>query len=329
MQEIYFVSCEVDGIQKETKIYTNSDEAMNSAKALIVEYSEKMNVAKYLSTILSGKYARGYLNKKYRKAIARYMYEFLSSSLATEIKSDYVFNDDPNDYVDEDDADSDSFNDFECYCQAGCTVLEFKFGNRLLIDSDILTDPMTTDGYFRIKNKNTDFKLVILTKQFDPFFADGSAKSQNILSVYCTLDSSPKGLEALQKHILEHTGALLSTKTIGEHISALKTLGFPIEYKYRSCFEAEYGYYLAQEELDSISDADMSNMGSNVYLMLVIITLERTKNNMRASEIIYYISEHFNVTMSKSTVLRHLKFLVDIGWAKAGNGKYIYLDPEV
>ena len=112
----------------------------------------------------------------------------------------------------------------------------------------------------------------------------------------------------------------------------LKQLGFPITYTYRAGTALEPidpGYHIKPHSLKAIPDVDASDIGTSAYLMLVLMTLIRTGQAMSASEIIEYISEHFKVNMSKSTVLRHLKFLVEIAFAEETKGYYVCLEEEV
>ena len=344
MQNVYFVSYELNGERVETKHYLNEKEAMNAAKALMIKRSKEMKVGEYLSAIRTGKYHSGYVNKEYRTLIARYMREFFSTPEAVSPKTDYVLSEDPNDYISEKYADMDDFNDFEGYCEAGCTVLEFHFGDKLMIDSNFVTCPSADWGYFRIKDANTDFKVNIDLYQTNWFYTDGSSKSQNMLLVYLALGSKAQTLEKIQDEICNRTGEFIdayapymkptciSTKTIGEQIEVLKQLGFPIAYTHRAGTALEPidpGYHIKPHSLKAIPDVDAEHIGTSAYLMLVLMTLIRTGREMSASETIEYISEHFNVKMSKSTVLRHLKFLVEISFAKEANGYYVYLEEEV
>lgn len=340
MQNIYFVSYEINGERIEVKRYLNDQEAMNAAKSLMINKAKEMKVGEYLSAIRTGKYHTGYINKNYRTLVARYLREFFSTPEAVSVTCDYVCSEDPNDYVSEKYADMDTFDDFTCYCEAGCTVLECYFGDKLMIDSNFVTCINPDAGYFRIKDANTDFKVNIDLYQTDWFYADGSSKSQNMLLVYLALESETQTLEDIQKKIQLMTGeyidayapymkpAYISTKTISEQLELLKQLGFPITYTYRSGTALDpinLEYHIKPHSLKAIPDVDASDIGTSAYLMLVLMTLVRTGQAMSASEIIEYISEHFKVNMSKSTVLRHLAFLVSVGWvSKTDSGVYVW-----
>lgn len=332
MQEVYFVRCELNGAYSPETIYFDEQAAMDAAKKLMVEQAKKMNVGAYLSAIRTGAHINGYINKQYRTAVARYMREFFASTVAVSVDCDYVCGENPNDFVSEKYADQDSFADFNCYCEAGCTVLEFYFGDRLMIDSNFVTCPASYNSYFLIKDKNTEFKITIDSQQYDWFYAEGLSKSSNLLLVYYALDSGPRKLVEIQSMILENSGATITTKTIGEQISVLKKLGFPIGYTYRSGSEldaVEPGYFIKDKTLQSIPDVVATDFGNGAYLMLVLISLTRMEKEACASEIIEYISHHYYVRMSKSTILRHLKFLVSIGHAKEINGQYMRSDQNV
>ena len=344
MQNVYFVSCELNGERVKTERYLNEKEAMNVAKSFMIEKAKEMKVDKYLSAIRSGKYHTGYVNKPYRALVSEYMEEFFSTPEAIDVTCDYVCSENPNDYISEKYADMDTFDDFTCDCEAGCTVLEFHFDDKLMIDSNFVTCPSADSGYFRIKDAKTDFKINIDLYQADLFYTDGSSKSQNMLLIYLALGKTPQTLKDIQLKIQRMTGedvdvyaqymkpTYISTKTIGEQIETLKKLSFPIEYTYRGGTELEpidYGYYTNPHSLKAIRDVDAKGLGTGAYLMLVLITLVRNGREMSASEIIEYISEHFNVNMSKSTVLRHLKFLVETAFAEENKGRYACLEREV
>lgn len=344
MQSVYFVSYELNGERVETKRYLNEKEAMNTAKALMINKATEMKVSEYLSAIRTGKYHTGYINKNYRSLVARYLCEFFSIPEAVSVTCDYVCSEDPNDYIGEEYADMDTFDDFTCYCEAGCTVFECHFDDKLMIDSNFVTCINSENGYFRIKDSNTDFKVNIDRFDADWFYTDGSSKSQNALLVYGALNQIPKKLEEIQSWIQSKTcdeidywvsyiqPISVSTKTISEQIKVLQQLGFPVAYTYRAgtvLDPVDPGYHIKSHSLKAIPDVDASDIGTSAYLMLVIMTLARTGQAMSASEIIEYISEHFKVNMSKSTVLRHLKFLVEIAFAEATKGYYVCLEEEV
>ena len=339
MQSNFFVRCSLNGQHVTTNHYTDEKEALNAAKALMVAQGKKMNIGEYLSAIRTGKHNCGYHNRNYRTLLARYLREFFSSPEVSPMQSEDVCGEDPNDYVGEENADRDSFDDVLCMREAGCTVVEFRFDGRLMIDSNFLTCPTSTYGYFRIKDATTDFKVNIDRYDAPWFYTDGSSKSQNLLLVYAVLTETPKTLKDIQRDICENTCAdvsdwvsykaptLISTKTIGGQLLLLQKLGFPIAYTYRSGTDLDPtrpGFHIEPHSLCSIPDVDASALGSSVYLMLVIITLLRTRQEYRASEIIDYIAEHFRVRMSKSTVLRHLRFLTALGVIEQHNEAYIW-----
>ena len=344
MQNIYFVSYEINGERVEVKRYLNEQEAMNAAKSLMINKAKEMKVGEYLSAIRTGKYHTGYINKNYRTLVARYLREFFSTPEAVSLTCDYVCSEDPNDYVSEKYADKDTFDDFTCYCEAGCTVLECYFDDKLMIASNFVTCINPENGYFRIKDVGTDFKVSIDRFYAKWFYTDGSSKGQNALLVYGALNRTPQKLEQIQSWIQTKTcdeidywisyltPTKISTKTISEQINMLKQLGFPITYTYRAGTALEPidpGYHIKPHSLKAIPDVDASDIGTSAYLMLVLMTLIRTGQAMSASEIIEYISEHFKVNMSKSTVLRHLKFLVEIAFAEETKGYYVCLEEEV
>lgn len=309
--------------------YIDDQQAMDSAKKWILDQTKDMNIMSYLSAIRTGKYHKGYTSTEYRKMVSDYFIEFFSCEKAVQptCSRDYEWG--PEDY---DDCNGthvcrDNFSDFEAGVEAGSTVLECNFGNHLNFDSTFMTSPYAEDGsYCLIKNDNGGFKFDIVTDYTPLHFEDDSSHSLNIFAVYRILSwaNEPYTQEDIQSMFRKLTDGRMSERTIGKHIGTLKALGFPITYVYKDeIWNEESGYCLDKCSLNDIPDVDASTLGASAYVMLVLMTLDRSEKEMSTQEIMDYIKEHFNVNISKTAVLRHLKKLIAIREIEtAANGRY-------
>lgn len=298
--------------------YTDDQQAMDAAKKWILEQTKDMNIQSYLSDIRTGKYHKGYTSRKSREMVADYFAEFFSSEKAASPTCDLDFDCEPEEYDDENNTNvcNDNFSDFDVYVEAGATVLECHFGDHLQFDSTFMTAPYAEDGsYCLIKNDNGGFKFDIVTDYTPLHFEDDSSHSLNIFAVYRILNwaNEPYTQEDIQSMFRELTDGRMSERTIGKHIGTLKALGFPITYVYKDeIWNEKLGYRLDKGSFKDISDVDASELGASAYVMLVLMALDRSDKAMTASEIMSYIREHFNVSISKAAMLRHLKSLCSI-----------------
>lgn len=309
--------------------YADDQQAMDAAKKWILEQTKDMNIQSYLSDIRTGKYHKGYTSRKYRKMVADYFAEFFSSEKAAPSTCERDFEGGPVEYDDENNTNvcRDNFSDFDAYVEAGATVLECHFGDHLLLDSTFMTIPYAEDGsYCLIKNDNGGFKFDMKIDWTPLFYSDGSNKSLNIFAVYDILHDAdePYTQNEIQSAFEHYTDGQMSERTIGKHIGTLKALGFPITYVYKDeIWNEKSGYRLEKCSLKDISDVDASELGASAYVMLVLMALDRSDKAMTASEIMSYIREHFNVSISKAAMLRHLKSLCSICEAElTPNGEY-------
>lgn len=323
MQSIYVVSYyKVDNKLNDELIraerYADDQQAMDSAKEWILEQTKNMDVMSYLSAIRTGKYHKGYTSTEYRKMVSDYFIEFFSCEKAVQPTCSRDFEWGPEDY---DDCNGthvcrDNFSDFEASVDVGCTVLECNFGNHLKFDSTFMTSPYADDGsYCLIKDDNGGFKFDMWIDWKPLFYSDGSNKSLNIFAVYYILHNAdePFTQEELQSKFKDYTDGYMSEKTIGKHLDTLKALGFPITYVHKDeIWNEKSGYCLDKCSLNDIPDVDASTLGASAYVMLVLMTLDRSEKEMSPREIMDYIKEHFNVNISKTAVLRHLKKLIAI-----------------
>lgn len=323
MQNIYVVSYyRVDGNLNDELIsegrYADDQQAMDSAKKWILEQTKDMDIMSYLSAIRTGKYHKGYTSTEYRKMVADYFIEFFSCEKAVQptYSRDFEWGPEDYDYYNGTHAARDNFSDFEAGVDVGCTVLKCNFGNHLNFDSTFMTSPYADDGsYCLIKDDNGGFKFDIKTEWTPLFYSDGSNKSLNIFAVYFILRNAnePFTQEVIQSAFDDYTDGYMSEKTIGKHIDTLKALGFPITYVHKDeIWNEKSGYCLEGCSLKDIPDVDASILGASAYIMLVLMTLDRSEKEMSTQEIMDYIKEHFNVNISKTAVLRHLKKLISI-----------------
>ncbi len=237
MQNVYIVEySKVDGKLNSELIsevrYTDDQQAIDDAKKWILEQTKDMDIMSYLSAIRTGKYHKGYTSLEYRKMVTDYFIEFFSSEKALPPMCDPDFEWGPEDY---DDCNSthacrDNFSDFDAYVEATCAVLECNFGDHLKIDSRFITYPTTDGGYCLIRDDNGGFKFDIDTYWMPLFYSTGSNKSLNIFAVYYILHNAdePYTQKEIQSAFKYYTDGYMSEKTIGKHIDALTTLGFPI-----------------------------------------------------------------------------------------------------
>lgn len=333
MQNIYVVSYyRVNGNLNDELIsevrYTDDQQAMDSAKKWILEQTKDMDIMSYLSAIRTGKNHKGYTSTEYRKMVSDYFTEFFSCEKAVPPTCSRDFEWGPEDYDDCNGthAARDNFSDFDVYEEATCTVFECNFGAHLKIDSRFITYPTTEGGYCLIKDDNGGFKFDIETEPWSLFYSDGSNKSLNIFAVYYILRDAdePFTQEVIQSAFEYYTDGYMNEKTIGKHIDTLKALGFPITYVHKDeIWNEKSGYCLGKCSLNDIPDVDASTLGASAYVMLVLMTLDRSEKEMSTQEIMDYIKEHFNVNISKTAVLRHLKKLIAIREIEtAANGGY-------
>lgn len=315
---VYSFSYKVDTKKSPAKRFTDHNEVLNEVKAVIVKYAQKMGINAYISAIRQG------INAKYRAAIADYLESFFSSDVFDGYSDSRPFDDTPEDYLDEPCESIDPITDFECISEAGVDIISFNFGNRLSIETNLFYGTDSEVLFFVLKSTKHRVEVTV-NEAFVEWHLEKPRSSANILFVYRCLTDVPKTREQICAQIKRYANTDVSPKTVGKHLKSLRALGVPIAHKginkYLRAENAslgvadQVGFYLENDRpLCEAVPAEIGNIGTRVYSLLVLLTLQCASEPMLQADILRRIEKKYGVSINRAAVGRHLKMLEELGY---------------
>ena len=331
----YYLSYSTVGKKTRRKRFPDKSEAFDTAKALIVKCAKDFDIDQYISAIRKG------VNVKFRAIVADYLEEFFTSEKFTPHTDELPCMSEADDYLcdlynyeDTDNEDfeppSDPLNDFYVYDANGLTVFEFSILKNLCITIDIPFDYSTgisDQMLVSMKDSEHEITVSIKCKTID-WYLEKPSNSANILLVYKSLTKHPQTREKIRQRIRYFSNTDISLKTIGKQIDTLRKIGVPIAYtglnRYmRQSYDTQSGFYLDDNAVPpEIDRSVLSELGTRVNPMLVLLAMENANGPMRQAEIIDTIEKTYGVKIARAAIGRHIKMLqqLDFGVKKTNDG---------
>ncbi|MBQ5886277.1 MAG: hypothetical protein IIW82_01330 [Clostridia bacterium] len=331
MKYNYTVEVTVGDHITQNATYENVEKALDAAKKAVLDYANEMRVHDYISHIRQG------INKGYRALVADYWAEFFSTPKFSEMTHVVPFEEDPDDYEEElteentscddekyeyEEPPKDPLDDFFCGVQE-FDITEFYFGHYLHMETnwyqalrnashcERLSDKIEEEGFEYSEQlvfdmSTREHRVVVTVSR-----SQKTTHSENIVLVYRSLSDYPHSREVIQSYIWEDFGAVVSLKTIGNHLDTLRKLGVPVAYKgiNRYTLDQQNGYYLDPAVGCGMNREEVASLGTSVNCLLVLFALQQASGPMRQADIIRWIDENYGIKIGRVAVSRQMDSL--------------------